>query len=71
MESCPRILSSTLPPSSSVISPQQPEGPKDPYYVVQAGDSLDATMLYNAKAPDGSTATFSVSASGMIVPPLK
>ncbi len=38
---------------------------------VQAGASLDATMQYNAKAPDGTTATFGVSASGMTVPPLK
>ena len=28
MESCPRILSSTLPPSPSVTSPQHPEGPR-------------------------------------------
>src|SRR2546422_9799581 len=28
MESCPRILTSTLPPSPRVISPQHPEGPR-------------------------------------------
>jgi hypothetical protein len=38
---------------------------------VQAGDRLDATMQFNARAPDGTTATFGVSASGMTVPPLK
>ncbi len=35
---------------------------------VQTGAVLDATMQYNAKAPDGSTAAFNVVARGLVVP---
>jgi len=35
---------------------------------VQTGVALDATMQYNAMAPDGSTAAFNVVATGLVVP---
>ena len=35
---------------------------------VQTGVSLDATMQFNAQAPDGSTAAFNVVANGLVVP---
>ncbi|HEY6194098.1 MAG TPA: hypothetical protein VI504_03575 [Candidatus Eisenbacteria bacterium] len=38
---------------------------------VAAGDVLDATMTFVGKAPDGTTATFSASAKGLVVPVLK
>ena len=38
---------------------------------IATGDVLGATMTYTARAPDGSSATFSVSASGMVVPVLR
>ena len=38
---------------------------------IATGDVLDATMTFNAIAPNGSTATFSVVAKGMVVPVLR
>lgn len=38
---------------------------------IATGDVLDATMTYVARAPDGSTATFNVAATGMVVPVLQ
>jgi hypothetical protein len=38
---------------------------------VQAGVTLNATMTFTARAPDGTTATFTASGTGMVVPPLK
>ena len=38
---------------------------------IATGDVLDATMTYTAQAPDGTTATFNVAASGLVVPVLQ
>jgi hypothetical protein len=38
---------------------------------VQAGVSIDADMTFVARAPDGTTATFTVQGRNMVVPPLK
>jgi len=38
---------------------------------VKTGDLLDVSMTFNAKAPDGTTATFSAGARGLAVPVLR
>ena len=38
---------------------------------VQAGVRVDADMTFVARAPDGTTPTFTVHASNLLVPPLR
>jgi len=38
---------------------------------VRAGLNIDADLTFVARAPDGTTATFTAHESNMVVPPLK